>query len=276
MSGRAAFLDRDGVLVETLVRDGRAHAAVTLEQFRICPEAREQVGAAPGGRAAADRLHQPARGRPRHPPPRHPRAHARAAARGGGRGRHPRVRPRRTARAAPAGSRGPGMLEAAARKWGLDLAGLVRGRRPVAGHRRGTRGRLLHGAHRAPLQRVRESRTPGWPIWPARSTRCWPGQRISHELRRPVTSRRPRRWPPGIDHAAVASLVDLLADARDGGGRLFVLGVGGQRRQRLARGQRLPEDRGLRGLRAHRQRVGAHRPDQRRRLGHRRSPTGSR
>ena len=44
MSGRAAFLDRDGVLVETLVRDGRAHAAVTLAQFRICPEAREQVG----------------------------------------------------------------------------------------------------------------------------------------------------------------------------------------------------------------------------------------
>jgi len=39
MSGRAAFLDRDGVLVETLVRDGRAHAAVTLAEFRICPEA---------------------------------------------------------------------------------------------------------------------------------------------------------------------------------------------------------------------------------------------
>ena len=30
-----------------------------------------------------------------------------------------------------------------------------------------------------------------------------------------------------IDHAAVESLVDLLADIRDGGGRLFVLGVGG-------------------------------------------------
>lgn len=30
-----------------------------------------------------------------------------------------------------------------------------------------------------------------------------------------------------IDHAAVANLVDLLADTRDGGGRLFVLGVGG-------------------------------------------------
>ena len=35
MSGRAAFLDRDGVLVETLGRSGRAHAAVPLAQFRI-------------------------------------------------------------------------------------------------------------------------------------------------------------------------------------------------------------------------------------------------
>ena len=43
MSGRAAFLDRDGVLVETLVRGGRAHAAVTLAEFRICPDARTQV-----------------------------------------------------------------------------------------------------------------------------------------------------------------------------------------------------------------------------------------
>jgi D-glycero-D-manno-heptose 1,7-bisphosphate phosphatase len=43
MSGRAAFLDRDGVLVETLVRDGRAYAAVTLAEFRICPEAPAQV-----------------------------------------------------------------------------------------------------------------------------------------------------------------------------------------------------------------------------------------
>ncbi len=35
MSGRAAFLDRDGVLVETLVRDGRAHAAVDAVLARI-------------------------------------------------------------------------------------------------------------------------------------------------------------------------------------------------------------------------------------------------
>jgi len=30
-----------------------------------------------------------------------------------------------------------------------------------------------------------------------------------------------------IDHDAVTKLVELLVDARDGGGRLFVLGVGG-------------------------------------------------
>lgn len=43
MSQRAAFLDRDGVLVEILVRNGRAQAAVTLADFRICPEAPGQV-----------------------------------------------------------------------------------------------------------------------------------------------------------------------------------------------------------------------------------------
>lgn len=43
MSGRAAFLDRDGVLVETLVRGGRAYAALTLAQFRICSDAPAQV-----------------------------------------------------------------------------------------------------------------------------------------------------------------------------------------------------------------------------------------
>jgi D-glycero-D-manno-heptose 1,7-bisphosphate phosphatase len=35
MSRRAAFLDRDGVLVETLVRDNRAFAPVSLDEFRL-------------------------------------------------------------------------------------------------------------------------------------------------------------------------------------------------------------------------------------------------
>jgi hypothetical protein len=35
MTRRAAFLDRDGVLVETLVRDNRAFAPVSLGEFRL-------------------------------------------------------------------------------------------------------------------------------------------------------------------------------------------------------------------------------------------------
>jgi D-glycero-D-manno-heptose 1,7-bisphosphate phosphatase len=40
---RAVFLDRDGVLVEAIVRDGRAYAATSLAEFRIEAAAREQV-----------------------------------------------------------------------------------------------------------------------------------------------------------------------------------------------------------------------------------------
>lgn len=38
------FLDRDGVLVETLVRAGRAEAPVSLEEFRLVADAAAQVG----------------------------------------------------------------------------------------------------------------------------------------------------------------------------------------------------------------------------------------
>ena len=43
MSPRAVFLDRDGVLVETFVRDGRAYAPVSLDDFRVCADAGGQV-----------------------------------------------------------------------------------------------------------------------------------------------------------------------------------------------------------------------------------------
>ena len=43
MRRRAVFLDRDGVLVETLVREGRAFAALTLDEFHLCADAGPQV-----------------------------------------------------------------------------------------------------------------------------------------------------------------------------------------------------------------------------------------
>ncbi len=44
MGACAVFLDRDGVLVETFVRDNRAYAATTLEDFRLVDNAAAEVG----------------------------------------------------------------------------------------------------------------------------------------------------------------------------------------------------------------------------------------
>lgn len=41
---RAAFLDRDGVLAQEIVRDGKAYAPTALEDFRVVPDAAVQVG----------------------------------------------------------------------------------------------------------------------------------------------------------------------------------------------------------------------------------------
>jgi D-glycero-D-manno-heptose 1,7-bisphosphate phosphatase len=40
---RAAFLDRDGVLAQEIVRDGKAYAPTVLEDFRLVPDAAVQV-----------------------------------------------------------------------------------------------------------------------------------------------------------------------------------------------------------------------------------------
>ena len=40
---RAAFLDRDGVLVREIVRDNQAFAPISLVEFAIYPDARDQV-----------------------------------------------------------------------------------------------------------------------------------------------------------------------------------------------------------------------------------------
>ncbi len=43
MTQRAVFLDRDGVLAEAIVRDGRAFAPTELDDFRLVPDAAELV-----------------------------------------------------------------------------------------------------------------------------------------------------------------------------------------------------------------------------------------
>lgn len=42
-SNRAVFLDRDGVLTVSIVRDGKGYAPLTLEQFRFYPEVAQCV-----------------------------------------------------------------------------------------------------------------------------------------------------------------------------------------------------------------------------------------
>lgn len=44
MPRRAVFLDRDGVLTIPSFRDGRSYAPTTLEDFRLCPDAKDAVG----------------------------------------------------------------------------------------------------------------------------------------------------------------------------------------------------------------------------------------
>ena len=64
-----------------------------------------------------------------------------------------------------------------------------------------------------------------------------------------------------VDPAKIDRMIQLLRGVREGGGRLFILGVGGSAGTRTRR-QRLPQDLRHGSLRAHRQRVGADRSGQ--------------
>ena len=122
MSRRAVFLDRDGVLVEALVRDNRAFAPVSLDEFRLEPDAGRQVARlARAGLLPIVVTNQPEVARGIIPPAVLEEMHERlrkavpvedifVCAHDGPDGcgcRKPR----------------PGMLQAAAEKWGIDLGG---------------------------------------------------------------------------------------------------------------------------------------------------------
>lgn len=122
MSRRAVFLDRDGVLVETLVRDNRAFAPVSLDEFRLEPDAGLQVARlAQAGLLPIVVTNQPEVARGIIPPAVLEEMHERlrkavpvedifVCAHDGPDGcgcRKPK----------------PGMLQAAAEKWGIDLGG---------------------------------------------------------------------------------------------------------------------------------------------------------
>ena len=121
MSRRAVFLDRDGVLVETAVRDNRAYAVLTLDEFRLCPGAAAQVArirtagllpivftnqpeVARGALSAStlERMHE--------------RLRAQTAV------ADVLVCPHDDAAGCPCRKPRPGMLHEAAARWGIDLA----------------------------------------------------------------------------------------------------------------------------------------------------------
>ena len=120
MAACAVFLDRDGVLVETFVRDNRAYAATTLQDFQVVGNAAVEVRRLrDAGLAPIVVTNQPDVGRGVIAPETLAAMHERLAtalpvldilvcthdASAGCACRKPK----------------PGMLEAAAAKWGLDL-----------------------------------------------------------------------------------------------------------------------------------------------------------
>jgi D-glycero-D-manno-heptose 1,7-bisphosphate phosphatase len=121
VSQRAVFLDRDGVLVDTLVRENRAYAPVSLEEFRVSAGAGEAVQRLRGaGLLPIVFTNQPEVGRGLLPPATLARMHERLRA----------VVPVEDIFVCVHAGDGlcecrkpkPGMLREAAAKWAVDLA----------------------------------------------------------------------------------------------------------------------------------------------------------
>jgi len=121
MNRRAVFLDRDGVLVDTFVRDNRAYAALTLEDFRVCEDSRAQVARLrAAGLLPIVFTNQPEVARGTLDPTVLERMHARLRADVSVADIF--VCPHDDGSDCACRKPRPGMLHAAAAKWGLDLA----------------------------------------------------------------------------------------------------------------------------------------------------------
>jgi D-sedoheptulose 7-phosphate isomerase len=225
MSRRAVFLDRDGVLVDPVIRGDRAYAPVSLEEFNITEGAGPLVERLRGaGLLPIVFTNQPDVARGMIPPALLDEMHARlrqvVAV------EDVFVCMHDNAAGCDCRKPKPGMLRAAAAKWGIDLsrsfaigdrwqdvdAGRAAGCRTVL-IRRSYSGSAepditvadLAGAVNAVLQTVEDEGV----------------EFVKRYLDEVV------RVTEAIDRHAVARLVDLLVDVRRGGGRLFILGVGG-------------------------------------------------
>jgi D-sedoheptulose 7-phosphate isomerase len=225
MTRRAVFLDRDGVLVETLVRGDHAYAPVSLAQFRVTEGAGPLVERLRGaGLLPIVFTNQPDVGRGLIPPAVLEEMHAqlrRAVAvedvfvcvHDNGAGcdcRKPK----------------PGMLQAAAAKWGIDLRrSFVIGDRwqdVDAGRAVGCCTILIARPYSGPAEPdARVADLAGAVDVVMRKVEDESVEFVKRYLDEVV------RVAEAIDHQAVGRLVELLVDVRRRGGRLFILGVGG-------------------------------------------------
>ncbi|HKZ06986.1 MAG TPA: HAD family hydrolase [Methylomirabilota bacterium] len=150
MNRRAVFLDRDGVLVEAFVRGNRAYAALTLEEFRLCPDAAPQVERLrAAGLLPIVFTNQPEVARGTLTPATLESMHQRL--RGSVAVADIFVCPHDDAADCACRKPRPGMLHAAAARWGLDLAACHvigdRWRDIEAGRRAGCRTVLLERSY---------------------------------------------------------------------------------------------------------------------------------
>ena len=228
MAGRrAVFLDRDGVLVETLVRDNRAFAALSLAEFQIAAGAGSEVARLRGaGLLPLVFTNQPDVGRGRLTPDTLEEMHVRlrravpvedifVCGHDGGAGCECR-KPK------------PGLLQAAAEKWDVDLR-----RSFVIGDRWQDidAGRAV-GCYTILIERsysgdpAADARVPDLAgavqIVLSRAGEGASGMQFVTRYLDEVVQIAER-----IDREALCRLVDVLAEVRADGGRLFVLGVGG-------------------------------------------------
>ncbi len=265
MSRRAVFLDRDGVLVDALIRGDRAYAPVSLEQFKITEGAGPLVERLRGaGLLPIVFTNQPDVARGMIAPALLQEMHARL--REAVAVEDVFVCMHDSAAGCDCRKPKPGMLRAAAAKWGIDLSrSFVIGDRwqdVDAGRAVGCRTVLIGRSYSGPAEPdIMVADLTGAVDAVLRTMEDEGVEFVKRYLDEVV------RVTEAIDRQAVARLVDLLVDVRRRGGRLFILGVGGS----AANASHAVNDfRKIVGLEAYTpvdNVVGADRPYQRRRLG---------
>lgn len=222
---RAVFLDRDGVLAEAVVRDGRALAPLTLDEFKVVAEAGAHVARLrQAGLLCILFTNQPELARGLLAPETLEAMHRRLTAEvelddlyvcphtpdDGCECHKPKI----------------GMLRAAAERWGVSLANSYvigdRWRDIGAGQAAGCYSILVERVYSACENADARVATLAQAV----------DLVLEHERSKNMSFvagylDEVKQVAERIDQAAIQRVIDLLVDVRERGGRVFVLGVGG-------------------------------------------------